>query len=58
MPCRIALVEDSKGRMWLEMLNLDMVINNANLPAKLEGIAIETNGVMLDILTAGATGDF
>ncbi len=58
MPCRIALVEDSKGKMWLEMLNLDMVINSANLPPKLESIAIETNGVMLDILTAGATGDF
>ncbi|MCK5918864.1 MAG: c-type cytochrome [Cocleimonas sp.] len=58
MPCRIALVEDAKGKMWLEMLNLDMLINSANLPAELEGIAIETNGTMLDILTAGATGDF
>ncbi len=58
MPCRIALVEDTKGKMWLEMLNLDMLINSVNLPPELETIAIETNGVMLDILTAGATGDF
>ena len=26
MPCRIALVEDSAGKLWLEMLNLDMII--------------------------------
>jgi len=58
MPCRIALVEDNDGKMWLEMLNLDMLINSVSLPPELEKIAIETNGVMLDILTAGATGDF
>ncbi len=58
MPCRIALVEDTNGRLWLEMLNLDMLINSVSLPPELESIAIETNGVMLDILTAGATGDF
>jgi len=58
MPCRIALVEDANGKLWLEMLNLDMLINSISLPPELESIAIETNGVMLDILTAGATGDF
>lgn len=58
MPCRIALVEDEKGKMWLEMLNLDMLINSVSLPPELERIAIETNGTMLDILTAGASGDF
>ena len=58
MPCRIALVEDEKGKLWLEMLNLDMLINSVSLPPELEKIAIETNGTMLDILTAGATGDF
>lgn len=58
MPCRIALVEDEKGKLWLEMLNLDMVINSVALPPELNKIAIETNGTMLDILTAGATGEF
>ncbi len=58
MPCRIALVEDNKGKFWLEMLNLDMVINSVALPPGLNKIAIETNGKMLDILTAGATGEF
>lgn len=58
MPCRIALVEDSDKKLWLEMLNLDMVINSVALPPDLNRIAIETNGKMLDILTAGATGEF
>jgi 3-methyl-2-oxobutanoate hydroxymethyltransferase len=53
-----ALVEDAKGQLWLEMLNLDMLINSVALPPELNKIAIETNGTMLDILTAGATGEF
>ena len=27
MPCSVALIEDNDGRFWLEMLNLDMIIN-------------------------------
>jgi len=58
MPCRIALVEDSDGRIWLEMLNLDMIINAYQLPPRLQAIAITVNGEMLSIITAGATGEF
>jgi uncharacterized protein (DUF302 family) len=58
MPCRIALVEDSEGNYWLEMLNLDMIINAFPLPPELQAIAITVNGEMLSILTAGATGAF
>ncbi|MET0093890.1 MAG: DUF302 domain-containing protein [Sedimenticola sp.] len=58
MPCRIALVEDSEGREWLLMLNLDMLINSNNLPPELQEIAIRINQAMLAIMTAGATGDF
>jgi uncharacterized protein (DUF302 family) len=58
MPCRIALVQDDKGRVWLEMLNLDMIINAFPLPEELRAIAITTNGQMLTIMTAGATGEF
>jgi uncharacterized protein (DUF302 family) len=58
MPCRIALVEDSDGKFWLEMLNLDMIINAFALPPELQAIAITVNGEMLSILTAGATGVF
>lgn len=58
MPCRIALVEDNEGKFWLEMLNLDMIINAYPLPPELQAIAITVNGTMLSILTAGATGAF
>lgn len=58
MPCRISLVEDSEGKLWLEMLNLDMIINAYPLPPELQAIAITVNGTMLTILTAGATGAF
>ena len=58
MPCRISLVEDSEGKLWLEMLNLDMIINAFPLPPELQAIAITVNGTMLSILTAGATGSF
>ena len=58
MPCSIALVEDQDGRFWLEMLNLDMIINAYELPPELQAIAITINGEMLSIITAGATGAF
>ncbi len=58
MPCRIALVEDNQGKVWLEMLNLDMIIQAYDLPPELQAIAINVNGIMLDIITAGATGEF
>jgi uncharacterized protein (DUF302 family) len=58
MPCRIALVQDGDGRYWLEMLNLDMIINAYELPPDLQAIAITVNGEMLSIITAGATGAF
>jgi uncharacterized protein (DUF302 family) len=58
MPCRIAMVEDNEGKIWLEMLNLDMIIQAYPLPPELQAIAIGVNGTMLDIITAGSTGEF
>lgn len=58
MPCSIALVEDGDGRIWLQMLNLDMLISAYDLPPELQALALTVNGQMLDIITAGATGEF
>ncbi|MCU7844488.1 MAG: DUF302 domain-containing protein [Candidatus Thiodiazotropha sp. (ex Monitilora ramsayi)] len=58
MPCRIAMVEDKDGKLWLMMLNLDMLINSALLPPELTEIAIRVNQAMLDVMVAGATGEF
>ncbi len=58
MPCRIALVEDKDGKAWLMMLNLDMLINSELLPPDVVETAIRVNQAMLDVMVAGATGEF
>ena len=58
MPCRISLVEDAQGKYWLMMLNLDMLINSQLLPQAVVDTAIKVNRQMLDIMVAGATGEF
>ncbi|MCU7891340.1 MAG: DUF302 domain-containing protein [Candidatus Thiodiazotropha sp. (ex Ustalcina ferruginea)] len=58
MPCRIAMAEDKEGKLWLMMLNLDMLINSELLPPELTEIAIRVNQAMLDVMVAGATGEF
>jgi len=56
MPCRISMVEDGDGKMWLMMLNLDMLINSELLPAEVVETAIRVNQQMLDVMVAGASG--
>ena len=58
MPCRIALVEEPDGKHWLMMLNLDMLINNSPLPPDLRKIAERVNNTLIQIMEAGASGDF
>jgi len=58
MPCRIAVVEDKDKKPTLMMLNLDMLVNSKLLPADVIETAIRVNQDMLDIMVAGATGEF
>jgi cytochrome c553/uncharacterized protein (DUF302 family) len=58
MPCRIALVEDQQGKLWLMMLSLDMLVNANLLPPEVVEVAIRVNQAMLDVMVAGATGEF
>jgi len=58
MPCRISLIEDKKGTIWLVMLNLDMVIENKTLPKTVKRLAKRVNDTLVEIMTAGATGNF
>jgi len=58
MPCRIALVEDQAGKFWLMMLNLDMLIDSKLIPPEVTEVAIRVNQGMLDVMVAGATGEF
>jgi len=58
MPCRIALVEDQDGQLWVMMMNLDMLINNTPLPDELKEIAVGVNNTLKAIMEAAATGEF
>ncbi len=57
LPCRIALVEDDKGQGWLVMMDLDMLLNLADLKPELKAKAIEVRDKLEDIMRAGANGD-
>jgi cytochrome c553/uncharacterized protein (DUF302 family) len=56
MPCRISMVEDADGRLWVMMLNLDMLINSKLLPPEVIETAVRVNQQMLDVMAAGAAG--
>jgi len=58
LPCRIALVEDAKGQAWLVMMNLDMFIQNPKLDASLKKDAVAVRDTLMEIMQAGATGDW
>ena len=58
MPCRIAVVEDTKGKPWLVMMNLDMIMMMADLPESLIEPAKKVRDSLMEIMEAGASGDF
>jgi len=57
LPCRIAMVEDENGKVWLVMMNLDMFIGSASLPPELEKDALKVRDSLGEIMQAGANGD-
>ncbi|MCU0937316.1 MAG: DUF302 domain-containing protein [Gammaproteobacteria bacterium] len=57
MPCRIALVEDEKGKGWLIMVNMDFFISAANLPPDLKKKAEKVRDDLNEVIRAGAAGD-
>ena len=57
LPCRIAMVEDENGKVWLIMMNLDMFIGSADLPPELEKDALRVRDSLNEIMQAGADGD-
>ena len=58
MPCRIAVVEDQAGKFWVMMLNLDMLIDSKLIPPEVTEVASRVDQGMLDVMVAGATGEF
>jgi len=59
LPCRVSLVEDAQGQLWIYTLDMDMMIHGGKeLPPELLAEALEVKSIMLDILERAAQGDF
>ena len=59
LPCRVSLVEDENGDLWIYTLNMDLMIyGGETLPEELLKEALEVKETMLQILNRAAEGDF
>jgi hypothetical protein len=59
LPCRISMVEDKSGKLWLYTLNMDLMIyGGKTLPDELKAEAIKVKEIVLDIMNRGASGEF
>jgi len=59
MPCRIAVVEDMQGKLWLHAMNLDFMIHGGReLPTELKKEATRVRNVMREMMERAAVGDF
>ncbi|MGV6849496.1 MAG: DUF302 domain-containing protein [Marinibacterium sp.] len=59
LPCRVSLVEDENGDLWIYTLDMDMMIHGGKeLPPDLLAEALEVKDIMQDILNRASEGDF
>ena len=59
LPCRVSLVEDETGQLWIYTLNMDLMIyGGETLPPELLEEALRVKETMLQILERAAEGDF
>ena len=59
LPCRVSLVEDENGDLWIYTLNMDLMIyGGETLPPELLAEALEVKETMRQILDRAAEGDF
>ena len=59
MPCRIALVENAKGELWLYAMNLDFVLHGGKaLPEDLRINVQEVRDTIWEIMQEAARGEF
>ena len=58
MPCRVGIVEDGNGDVWLYTMGLDLMIHGGHeLPPKMLELAETVKEAMVDMITKGASGD-
>ncbi len=59
LPCRVTLLEDKQGQLWLYSLNMDLMIHGGSpLPAELKQEALKVKMIIQDIMARGASGEF
>ena len=59
MPCRIALVQNPDGRLWLYSMNLDLMIHGGrSLPPDLHASAVKVRDTIKAIMEGAAKGEF
>lgn len=59
LPCRISVVEDTSGQLWIYSLNMDPMIHGGlPLPSDLKAEALEVKRIIQDVMKRGAAGDF
>ena len=59
LPCRITLIEDPDGQLWLYTLNMDLMIYGGKpLPPELKEEALKVKEIVWEIMERGAQGDF
>ncbi len=57
LPCRIAVVKDSKGQGWIVTMNMDMMVEGVDLPPDLQPLAKKVRDTIYSIVDAGVNGD-
>ena len=59
MPCRIAVVQDPDGTLWLQMMDLDMLIHAGKpLPPELKQGALKVRAALNKVIEGAANGEF
>jgi uncharacterized protein (DUF302 family) len=59
MPCRVGIVEDDNGDIWLYTMDLGMLISGgATLPKDILGLAHQIENTMYTMIEKAAKGDF
>lgn len=59
LPCRLSLLEDANGDLWIYTLNMDLMIYGGKpLPDDLKQEALRVKETILAIMNRGAAGEF
>ena len=59
LPCRLSVVEDTQGDLWIYTLNMDLMIHGGKpIPPALKEEAIKVRNILNEIMQRAAEGDF